>query len=372
VGRTTRMSSGNTLKLGLFAPNCDGGMAITNVPERWKATWENNLALARLADEAGLEFLLPVARWIGFGGNSEFQRQSLETLTWAEGVLAHTRDLMAFGTIHAPMIHPIVAAKQIATIDHVSAGRFGVNVVCGWNDPEFKMFGMTQRAHDDRYGYGQEWLDVIRTIWRSEDPVDFEGSFFKLPGLIGRPGPFGGTEPALMNAGFSPAGRDFAQRNCEFLVTSFVDHERGRADVLEITARARSEYGRDVGVFAVAYIVCRPTRAEAQEYHHHYANEQADWDATDRLIELQGLHAQSFPPGFDFQAFRQRFSGGHGGYPIIGDPDDVADELTRISATGFSGLAFTLVDYLGELPYLRDEVLPRLVARGLRSAPGAA
>ena len=73
--RVTRMSSGNTLKLGLFAPNCDSGMAITTVPERWNATWDNNLALARLADEVGLEFLLPVARWIGFGGTSQFQRQ---------------------------------------------------------------------------------------------------------------------------------------------------------------------------------------------------------------------------------------------------------------------------------------------------------
>ena len=366
MSRKTRMSAGNKFTLGLFAPNCDGGMAITTAPERWRATWDNNRALARLADEVGLEFLLPVARWIGFGGRSEFQRNSLETLTWAEGVLSESKRLMAFGTIHAPLIHPIVAAKQMATIDHVSDGRFGVNVVCGWNDPEFRMFGLVQREHDDRYAYGQEWLDVVRTLWRSEEPTSFNGEYFQLPDLIGRPGPWGDTEPPMMNAGFSEAGRDFASRNCDFLFTTFVDHDQGRKDVAEIKRATKQKYNLSIDLLTVAYVICRPTTKEAQAFHDYYAAEVADGEATDRLIELQGLHAKSFPPDFDFQAFRQRFAGGHGSYPIIGTPDEVAAEIARLSEDGYSGMAFSLVDYLAELPYLGEELIPRLEALRLR------
>ncbi|HEY7826274.1 MAG TPA: hypothetical protein VIC00_05585, partial [Candidatus Acidoferrales bacterium] len=58
----TTMYNSNKLKLGIFSPNCSGGMAVTKVPERWDASWENNLRLAQMADDAGIEFLLPIAR----------------------------------------------------------------------------------------------------------------------------------------------------------------------------------------------------------------------------------------------------------------------------------------------------------------------
>src|SRR6202158_6578210 len=78
----------NKLKLGFFSPNCSGGMSVTKVPERWVNSWDNNIRLAQLADEAGIEFLLPIARWIGYGGETDFHGSVLETLTWATGLLA--------------------------------------------------------------------------------------------------------------------------------------------------------------------------------------------------------------------------------------------------------------------------------------------
>jgi FMNH2-dependent dimethyl sulfone monooxygenase len=359
------MSNANRLKLGLFAFNCKGGMAITTAPDAWLPTWANNIETARLADEAGLEFLLPIARWRGYGGASDFEGVSFETITWAAGLLASTRRITVFGTIHAPLIHPIVAAKQMATVDLLSEGRFGLNLVCGWNQDEFEMFGQEQREHDARYEYGQEWLDVVRTLWREESPVDFRGRFFELRGLVGRPAPHGGTEPVLMNAGYSPAGRAFAVRNCELLLTSLVDLESGRRDVEEVQGAARASYGRDIQLIATAYVVCRPTAAEAEEFLRYYADEHADWEAADRLMSLAGIHAQFFPPEH-YQLFRERFVAGHGTYPIVGDPDQVADELARIAEAGFAGVGFSLFDYVGELRYFCQEVLPRLEARGLR------
>jgi len=359
------MAGGNRLKLGLFATNCKGGLAITTAPEAWQPTWENNLEVARQVDEAGLEFLLPIARWRGYDGPSDFEGETLETITWAAGMLAHTTRCTVFGTIHAPVFHPIVAAKQMATVDLLSGGRFGLNLVAGWNQDEFEMFGQEQREHDDRYAFAQDWLDVVRTLWREDEPVDYEGPFFRLPGLIGRPRPWGGGEPVLMNAGYSPAGRAFGIRNCEFLLTSLIDLGSGAADVASVKEAARRDHGRELEVIATAYVVCRPTAAEAEEFHRYYADEHADWEATDHLMTLSGLHARFFPPEH-YETQRQRFAAGHGTYPLVGDPDHVASELARIADAGFAGVGFGLVDYAGELPYLVQEVLPRLEAAGLR------
>jgi dimethylsulfone monooxygenase len=365
LGRANAMFNDNAMKLGLFAPNCRGACAITTVPESWDASWEHNLELAQLCDAAGIEFILPIARWKGYQGPSRWQEDTLETLTWACGLLAQTKDLCVFATTHAPMIHPIVAAKQLATIDHIARGRLGLNLVCGWNQDEFEMFGQDQREHDERYVYGQEWLDIVRTIWRSEERVDFDGTYFHLSELIGRPAPYDG-EPVLVNAGFSPAGRDFAQRNCDLLFTSLVDLESAKADVDGVTSAARA-LGREMGVLSSAFVVCRATQAEAEEYHHHYAVEYGDWEAADRLMSGMGMHSNAFPAGH-YERFRERFTAGHGGYPLIGSPDQVADELERISQTGMAGIAFGMCNFLEEMPFFVQEVMPRLEAKGLRRA----
>lgn len=135
----------NKFKLGFFAANCSGGMAVTQLPERWQNTWENNLKLAKLADAAGIEFMLPIARWIGYGGTTDFHGSVLETMTWAAGLLAHTQHINVFATIHTACNHPVVLAKQIATIDQIGRGRAGLNIVCGWNKPEYDAMGQTDR-----------------------------------------------------------------------------------------------------------------------------------------------------------------------------------------------------------------------------------
>lgn len=360
------MFNQNVFKLGLFSPNCSGGMAVTTVPERWDASWPNNLALARLADEIGIEFLLPIARWTGYGGETDFQGDSLETITWAAGLLAHTRRLTVFATAHASFMHPLLAAKQFATIDHLSGGRFGLNIVCGWNQPEYAMFGLElPEDHPTRYRYGQEWWEVIRKSWEVTAPFDWDGEFFRLRGARCSPHPLGSRLPPLMNAGSSQEGREFAARNCDFLFTVMINPEQGQQDVAFIKDVARTRYRRELEVFTTTYVVCRPTRQEAEDYHHHYAVTCADRPAVERLMQLQGMYAQSFPQDL-IDALRVQFAGGHGVYPLIGDPEHVANELARIHAAGYAGATLAFVNYLEELPYFAAEVLPRLEARGLR------
>ena len=363
--------NGNKLKLGFFSPNCSGGMAITTVPERWDASWDNNLALARMADAAGIEFLLPIARWSGYGGETDFQGSTLETITWAAGLLAATRRISVVATVHTAFTHPIVVAKQFVTADHIAHGRFALNIVCGWNRDEYGMFGLDLPSdHRTRYDLGQEWFDIVRRIWSSDQPFDWDGTYFHLQHVIGSPKPFGGTEPPILNAASSAEGRDFAIRNTDILFTVLVDLDQGARDVAAVK-QAAAALGRDLRVFTTSYVVCRPTTREAEEYHQHYANRHADWPAVDKLMALQQLNAKSFPPEV-FTTFRGRFAGGHGVFPIVGDPDLVAETLARISRAGFDGTTLAFVNYIDEFPYFRDEVLPRLERTQLRVPVSAA
>ena len=160
---------------------------MTLDPERWSGSWPNNKKLA--ADQAGIDFLLPIGRWKGYGGTTDYQGTTLETVTWATALLAATKRITVFGTVHAPIFNPVVAAKEMVTADHVGEGRFGLNIVVGWNEGEFDMFGVEQRAHEQRYEYAQEWIDVIKMIWSDREDFDFHGKYLNMKGIRGKPKP---------------------------------------------------------------------------------------------------------------------------------------------------------------------------------------
>jgi dimethylsulfone monooxygenase len=314
---------------------------------------------------------VPVARWKGFGGATNVNATALETITWACGLLAHTKRLTIFGTVHVPMIHPIVAAKQIATVDHVGRGRFGVNIVCGWNQDEFEMFGMTPDEHDDRYARGEEWWRIVNTIWSGKPPADFDGRFYRLRALEGSPSPFGDRAPAMMNAGASPAGRMFAVRNSDLHFDYCHTPQDSVARVRETKALAK-DLGRNIQVWIPASIVCRPTQAEADDFARHCV-EQADWDALDHQHALYtGNFGSRSRSAEENRQNRERDPArtvlGYGGsYSIRGNADHVARELAALSNAGFDGIAMGFVNYLEELPYFVAEVIPRLQRLGLRA-----
>jgi alkanesulfonate monooxygenase SsuD/methylene tetrahydromethanopterin reductase-like flavin-dependent oxidoreductase (luciferase family) len=366
------MYNANVLKIGMFGANCSSSRTATKVPERWSASWPDCLRLARMADEAGIDFMLPIARWKGYGGDTDFHGTTLETMTWASGLLAATRRITVFGTVHAPLFNPIIAAKEIVTADHIGEGRFGLNIVAGWNEGEFEMFGVEQRDHETRYEFAEEWIQAIKRAWTEPDTFDFEGRFLKLKGVRAFPKPFGGTRPLIMNAGSSGTGQAFALRNCDAFFTatsaSRSSLEGTSKKVEEVKAQARA-LGREIEVYTIGQVICRPTQKEADEYHHHANIENADWAAIERMLALRNITRQNTSPE-DYATKRNFFAAiSVGGYPFVGTPDKVADELATVSRAGVRGIAVSFVNYVDELPYFRDEVLPRLERMGLRSSP---
>lgn len=367
-GERAAMGSANRLKLGLFGANCSSGRAVTLVPERWSGSWPDCLRLAQMADAAGIEFMLPIGRWKGYGGDTDYQGATFETVTWACGLLAKTRRLTVFGTVHAPLIAPLIAAKEFVTADHIGEGRFGLNLVCGWNEGEFEMFGATLRDHATRYEYAQEWLDVIKLAWSSRDDFDFDGRFIRLKGVRAKPKPYGGSRPLIMNAGASPTGRAFAIRNCDALfstVSRGISFEETANHVKNVRSLARQN-GREIDVYTVGVVTCRPTAREAEDYWRHCIIDNADWRAVDNILAMKDVTPETHGPE-EFRRIRNHQANGMGGLPLVGDPDAVAREMARLAAAGIAGIAVSFVNYLDELPYFCDEVLPRLARLGLRA-----
>jgi alkanesulfonate monooxygenase SsuD/methylene tetrahydromethanopterin reductase-like flavin-dependent oxidoreductase (luciferase family) len=367
------MYNDNALKIGLFGSNCSSGRAVTMVPERWQASWRDNVALAQMAETAGIDFMLPIGRWKGYGGDTDYQGSTFETITWATGLLAKTERITVFGTVHAPLFPPIIAAKQMVTADHVGEGRFGLNIVCGWNEGEFEMFGVKPGDHQRRYAQGQEWVDALKEIWTKND-FDFDGEIIQLHGVRAKPKPWGGSRPLMMNAGSSPEGKAFAIRNTDALFTTArraseveMPFEEAARDVMAAKEQARAQ-GHEIGVYTVGVVTVRPTQREADEYAH-YVEENTDWNAVDSIMEMKGLNDK---PAEIRAKIRAGYARGMGGLPLTGSPDAIAKQLAEISEAGFNGIGISFTNYLHELPYFRAEVLPRLERLGLRNpAPEA-
>ena len=364
------MYNANALKIGLFGANCSSGRSATKVPERWSASWADCLALARMADAGGIDFMLPIGRWKGYGGDTDLHGESLETVTWATGLLSKTERITVFGTVHAPLFHPIIAAKQCVTADHVGRGRFGLNIVAGWNEGEFEMFGVQQREHEARYVYAQDWIDAIKTAWGPEEDFDFDGDQIKLKKVRAKPKPYGGTRPLIMNAGSTPTGQAFAMRNCDAFFTATSDSRQGGVEatktmIVNIKAKAAA-LGRDIEVYTVGQVICRPTQKEAEDYYRYAIVEMADWGSVDGMLRIKNITPQTVGAE-EYKKKREYFAlRAIGGYPFVGTPDHIAGQFAELSRGGMRGIAFSMINYLDELPYFRDEVLPRLAKMGVR------
>ena len=358
----------NRLKLGIFGANLGGGCTATKAEGTLEATWPATSGVAQLADAAGIEAMVPVARWKGFGGPTQFNSASFETYTWAAGLGAQTKNIAVFATSHVPTVHPIVAAKQATTIDHITNGRFALNVVCGWFESEFAMFGRPLMDHEVRYEYAAEWLDVMLKLWEREDEFDHEGRFFKIEKGFHQPKPIQRPHPAIMNAGRSGTGLRFAAKYSDMIFTSLWEtgHADATAKINDIRRLAREEFGRDqIQVWTTGWVVCRPTEKEARDYHHYVVEEMGDWEAIHNVQRVQRMDNPNLSEE-ELRAIRARLIAGYGSHPLVGTPEQVADTLGWLSRTGIDGVVLSWVNYLEELPQFIDQVLPLLAQAGLR------
>ena len=360
------MAGGNRFKIGLFGFLHEGANTVTTAPERWSGKWDAIAAMARSADQAGLDFLLPYARWKGIPGEVHTRLHSFENLTAVTALAAMTKRIGVFATVHTTIMHPIVTAKMLVTLDHVSGGRAGVNIVCGWNQADFDMFGIKQLEHDERYRQGAEWFDIwSRLAAGASEPFDYSGKHFRdMIGVMGLPGSVQRPHPVVINAAYSPAGREFAARVSDYLMTIVETEELAAQELADIRAReAHVDRETPLQVLAACYVVCRKTRKEAQDFHQYYAVDNADQKALEYWVSSRKAGSGSIPE--EIMRKRTRIAGGNSNLPLVGSPQDIADQMIELSRIGFAGAALSFLDF-GEVPYFSETVLPILRKAGLR------
>lgn len=350
-------------KIGLFAYSHDSAIAMTTAPERWRARWDDIEKLARMADTGGLDFMLSLARWKGWGGESGGQNWNFENLTTAAALATITKRIALISTLHTPVIHPVLAAKALTTIDHASHGRSGLNIVCGWNQRDFDMFGLTVTDHDDRYQQGEEWFELVKRLLAGpEEEFELKSRYFpNETALIGQPASIQQPHPVTISAAYSDRGREFAVKNADFILLGSYDKNGSTAEADNIAERS-SRIGRTKppGILCMLAPYIRETRKEAEDFFQYFAVDHADNKAIDHYVGVRVNNAATPDP----EGLRRGAAAG--GLPIIGTPEDIVDTLIQIHKQGYAGATFTLPNFLDDLPIIIDRVLPLMKEAGLR------
>ena len=360
LGDTHRM------RLAVFAFNASNGSAITDADGHIEATWDEQVRIARAAEDANLDALIPVARWKGYEGRINFNHRNFETLTWAAGLAAVTDRIQVFATTHVPTIHPVRAAKQIATIDHISGGRVGLNIVAGWNTAEMAMFGITQREHDERYEVAEEWLHLLTRLWNESEPFDFHGKYFDAPEAYSSPKPVQQGRPVTMSAGTSSRGQRFAAEHADMIFVV----EPPSGDLRGLTSRMRQtalEFGNKVKTFLGTHVVIGDTDEDAKAYRDYYVNEKGDWEGAQAYLDAIIAGANQSLTAEEWRGMQEHAIAGAGSTPLVGSPETIASRIAELSDAGIDGLTLSFVDYEAGIARFREQVYPLLVQAGLRA-----
>jgi dimethylsulfone monooxygenase len=362
-----RLFNDNAIKLGTFAQNGNGGN-MTALPNKYYVTWPRTLHAAQLADAAGFEALVPYARWKSTASiDAPLEKHGvLEPYTWAAGIGQGTRHAAVFSTSHVPVMHPIVAAKQSVTVDHITNGRFALNIVAGWNKPELEMFGVPMKEHAERYAQAAEWIEILKRLWTEEAEFDYEGAFYRIARGSSWPKPVQQPYPPIMNAGGSETGRAFAAKYSDMCFVSLKgdDHDEHKAQVAAYHDLAWSEYRRRLQVWTTAYVIQRETQAEADAYES-YLLANAD---TEKLANWTRINRENTKGLTDLQRERMttRWVAGLGGYPLVGTAEVIVEKFRALVKLGINGVLMTWIDVEDGLPRFIDGVLPLLEQAGMR------
>ena len=363
---------GRKLKLGTFQTNLDSGCVMSDLDGKLVISWANTLRLAKLADEMEFEALVPVARWRGFGGATNPQGPGFESFTWAAGISALTEKCGVLSTAHMSLNHPIIAAKQGAAIDHISNGRFTLNLVTGWNQPEIDMFGTPMLHHAERYACAEEWVQIVKRLWTEDEDFDFEGKYYRIKKGYLQPKPLQKPYPAIMNAASSERGRHFAAKHCDMVYTvvrggTDQNMETWKAHVQAFHKLAREEYGREISVWTLANIVQAETEKEAREFYDFYVHQEGDWEAAGNAVEtfMLDVNARNLPADRK-RIMQEALIAGWGGYNLIGTREQIVDGLATLSRAGIDGVILCWPRFEQGMREFRDVTYPLLKQAGLR------
>jgi dimethylsulfone monooxygenase len=334
------------LILGLFLPVQSGGWSASLLPRTTDWTFDYNAALTRRAEALGFDLVFGLAQWTGkggYGGVSKYREDSLDPFIAVTALSTITERILLISTIHVLFgpWHPLHIAKFGATVDHISGGRWGINIVTGYSPREARMFGGQHIEHDRRYEMAEEFADIMCRLWGASDNLTLQGKFWSLENAFVTAKPRYGR-PVLVNATGSPAGVAYAAAHSDLVfITSPAGHEIDAAlGVLPAhnaaIKAAGAKHGRELRTIINPMIVCRETDREAQRYH------QAILDAADRGAIEGFVGHQRAGDAVAWTAHGDQHRALGGNIQIIDSPEHVVDKLVGLKQAGCDGVQVRL------------------------------
>jgi pyrimidine oxygenase len=349
------------LELGLFLPSTRGGTIITDAtPPELDPTWALNRDVTLAAEQGGLDFVLSQVKWRGYGGASQHWDSALESFTLMAGLAAVTSRIRLFASVAVRTMNPAVAAKMAATLDQIAGGRFGLNIVAGWNKYEYSQMGLW--SDDDyylnRYDYAAEYLSVLKGLW-SEERCTFRGKHFTIEDCESNPKP---KRPLpIVCAGQSDAALAFVARAADY---AFVGRMNDTPEQLgRLSGRISSmaaEHGRQVAAYTLLNVIAEQTKEEAEAKRDHYIARRDDIAITEFLRAAgndinRADYAKLDPVTVTFMSIPY----------IVGSFADVAAHLDRLAESGVRGVCLTFSDFARDVPNFLAEVLPLMTSRAV-------
>lgn len=345
---------------GIFMPIANGGWILSSTGPQIDGSYEYNRRAALLAEEIGLDFIMAMAKYRGYGGHTRHWDIALDSTVLMSALAAETKRVKVWTTFQTLLHNPAVTAKMIATLDQVSHGRAGLNVVPGAYHDEFAQMGAWPEnlGHDERYDYAGEWLDAVKRLW-SDDHVSLQGRYITLNDCMSDPKPVQTPRPFIVAAGQSGRGMEFATAYTDALFIGGRDDDEMRAISLRAKDMA-AKAGRRLRTYAMAIIVEGETDAEADAMLA-TIREGFDEEAFVNMMRAYGvIDAEIGRENSMTARARSGFIAPH----VAGSSETVAARLQQIIDNAeLDGLMLIFPDYDTGLRKLAKSVLPALRAR---------
>ncbi|MCO8113966.1 dimethyl sulfone monooxygenase SfnG [Acinetobacter lwoffii] len=349
------MSNDKNIVFAYWVPNVSGGLVVSNIEQRTDWSYDYNVRLAQTAEQAGFDYALTQIRFTA-GYNAENQHESV---SFSHGILAKTERLKVIAAILPGPWKPALAAKQLATIDHLSNGRIAINVVSGWFRGEFDAIGEEWPEHDERYARSEEFIRSLKGVW-TQNNFNFEGKYYQFKDYTLSPKPLQKPHIEIFQGGSSRAARDMASRVSDWYFTNGNTPEELKKQIDDIREKAKANH-HSVKIGVNAFVIARDTEEEAQAVLQEIISKanvqavksfgEATREAGTASQEGEGNWAQS-----TFEDLVQYNDGFRTN--LIGTPQQIAERIIELKKVGVDLILSGFLHFIEEVEYFGQKVLP--------------
>lgn len=348
------MSTEN-IKFAYWVPNVSGGLVVSNIEQRTSWDIDYNRKLAQIAEKAGFEYALSQIRFTA-GYGAEFQHESV---SFSHALLAATTKLKVIAAILPGPWNPVLAAKQLATIDLLTEGRVAVNIVSGWFRGEFTAIGEHWLDHDERYRRSKEFIEALKGIW-TQDNFTYRGDFYRFSNYSLKPKPLQQPHPEIFQGGSSRAARDNAASVSDWYFTNGNTVEGIKAQVDDIRAKAAAN-NHSVKVGVNAFVIARDTEDEAKAVLKEIIDK-ANPDAVNAFgheVKNAGAASPEREGNWAKSTFEDLVQYNDGFKTnLIGTPQQIAERIVELKAVGVDLILSGFLHFQEEVAYFGEKVLP--------------